>query len=144
MIHVDWPGWLDHPAIKTLEEYDFAFAQGAPKARIMELASLAFISRAENVILPGPSGIGKSHLALALGYRATQANLKVRFLSAADLMLQMETAHRQGRYKEVLRQIIQHPSLLIIDETDTMPLSREQAHHFFQVASKRYEKGEIP
>ena len=131
------------PAIKTLEDYDFAFAQGAPKAQIMELASLAFISRAENVILLGPSGIGKSHLALALGYRATQANLKVRFLSAADLMLQMETAHRQGRYKEVLRQIILHPSLLIIDEIGTMPLSREQAHHFFQVVSKRYEKGAL-
>lgn len=131
------------PAIKTLEEYDFVFASGAPKAQILELGSLSFVERAENVVLLGPSGVGKSHLAIALGYRATQANLKVRFLSAADLMLQLETAHRQGRYKEVLRQIALHPSVLIIDEIGYVPLSRDQANHFFQVVAKRYEKGAL-
>lgn len=62
------------PSIKTLEQYDFAFASGAPRAQIQELASLAFIERAENVVLLGPSGVGKTHIASALAYRATQAS----------------------------------------------------------------------
>lgn len=84
------------PAIKTLEDYDFEFATGAPKQRILDLSAMAFLERRENVILLGPSGTGKTHLAIALGYRATQCGVKVRFISAADLMLQLESAQRQG------------------------------------------------
>ncbi len=84
------------PAIKTLEQYDFSFATGAPKSLITELASLAFIERAENVVLLGPSGVGKTHLAIALGYKATQSGIKTRFVSAADLMLQLASAYRQA------------------------------------------------
>jgi DNA replication protein DnaC len=131
------------PVLKTLTDYDFDFATGAPKAQLLELASLAFLERAENVILLGPSGVGKTHLAIALGYLATQAGIKTRFLSAADLVLQLETAQRQGRYKEVMRRSVSHHRLLIIDEIGYLPLSREQANHFFQVVAKRYEKGSI-
>jgi DNA replication protein DnaC len=60
------------PAIKTLDQYDFGFATGTPHKQIMELASLAFVERAENVVFLGPSGLGKTHLAIALGYLATQ------------------------------------------------------------------------
>ena len=66
------------PAIKTLEAYDFAFASGAPKAQILELASLTFLQRAENLVLLGPSGVGKTHIASALALRATQAGIKTR------------------------------------------------------------------
>ena len=66
------------PALKTLEDYDFAFASGAPKPQIQELASLGFIERTENVIMLGPSGTGKTHLAIAYGYLATQRGWKVR------------------------------------------------------------------
>lgn len=131
------------PAIKTLEEYDFEFAGGAPKALIQELASLAFVERAENVVLLGPSGVGKTHLAIALGYKATQAGIKTRFISAADLMLQLSAAHRQGRLKEFLRRTVQVPRLLIIDEIGYLPFGREEANHFFQVIAKRYEKGSV-
>lgn len=73
------------PAIKTLDEFDYAFASGVPKSMIQELTSLAFVERNENVVLVGPSGVGKTHLAIGLGYLATQAGIKVRFMSAADL-----------------------------------------------------------
>jgi len=76
------------PAVKTLEQFDFEAAPGAPKARLQELAGLAFVERRENVILLGPSGTGKTHLAIALGVRAAERGYKVRFITAADLVLQ--------------------------------------------------------
>jgi DNA replication protein DnaC len=102
------------PAIKTLEDYDFGFATGAPRGQILELAALGFIERTENVVLLGPSGTGKTHIAIALGNLATQRGWKVRFTSAADLMLAMETAKRQNRLKDFVHRTFAMPKLLII------------------------------
>ena len=66
------------PSIKTLDDYDFSFATGAPRQRLLELSSLAFVHRKENIIFLGPSGTGRTHLAIALGYLATQCGIKVR------------------------------------------------------------------
>lgn len=131
------------PAIKTLEDFDYDFAPGVPKATIAELSGLAFIERNENVVLVGPSGVGKTHLAIALGYLATQAGIKTRFMSAADLLLTLDTATRQGNLGEVLRRAVLAYRLLIIDEIGYLPMSREQANLFFQVVAKRYEKGSL-
>jgi len=85
------------PGVKRLEQYDFGFASGAPRAQIQELASLAFIERDENVVLLGPSGVGKTHIATSLAYRAAQAGIKTRFITAADLMMQLAAARQQNR-----------------------------------------------
>ena len=82
-------------------------------------------------------------LAIALGYLATQAGLKTRFMTAADLLLQLDTAQRQGRLKQTLQRSVRGPSLLIIDEIGYLPMSREQANLFFQVIAQRYEKGSV-
>ena len=90
------------PALKTLETYDFTFATGAPHSQIQVLASLGFVERAENIVLLGPSGTGKTHLAIAFGLIAAQKSWKVRFTTAADLVIAMEAAYRQGRMKEAM------------------------------------------
>jgi DNA replication protein DnaC len=129
------------PTIKTLEQYDFGFASGAPRAQIQELGTLAFVERAENVVLLGPSGVGKSHLAIALAYRALQASIKTRFITAADLMLQLDAARKQDRLKEYFNRAVIGPKLLIVDEIGYLPFAREQANLFFNVVAKRYERG---
>ena len=99
------------PALKTLESYDFAFASGAPRQQIQELAGLGFVERSENVVLLGPSGVGKTHLAIAFGLLAAHRAWKVRFISAADLVIALEAAQRQGRVKEVIHRTVAMPKL---------------------------------
>ncbi|TMH27324.1 MAG: AAA family ATPase [Betaproteobacteria bacterium] len=131
------------PAVKTLEQFDWNQASGAPKAQIQELAHLAFVQRAENLVLLGPSGVGKTHIALALGYRAVMAGHKVRFVSAADLMLQLAAAKSQGRLKEYFNRAVLGPKLLVVDEIGYLPFGREEATLFFNVVAKRYERGSM-
>jgi len=111
------------PAVKTLEQFD--------------------VPRAENVVLLGPSGVGKTHIALALGHRAVMAGHKVRFISAADLMLQLAAAKTQGRLKEYFNRAVIGPKLLIVDEIGYLPFGREEATLFFNVVAKRYERGSM-
>ena len=130
------------PAVKTFEEYDFTFATGAPQKQLQSLRSLSFIERNENIVLLGPSGVGKTHLAIAMGYEAVRAGIKVRFTTAADLLLQLSTAQRQGRYKTTLQRGVMAPRLLIIDEIGYLPMNRE-ASLFFRLLNRRYEKASI-
>lgn len=131
------------PGVKTLEAFDFEATAGVPKARVHELSGLAFIERRENLILLGPSGTGKTHLAIALGLKATERGYKVRFITAADLVLQLEKARREARFEQYLRRAILGPRLLILDEIGYLPLKKEQADLFFQVVAKRYEQGSV-
>ncbi|QKJ61518.1 IS21-like element helper ATPase IstB [Serratia fonticola] len=128
------------PAVKTFEEYDFTFATRAPQKQLQSLRSLSFIKRNEKVVLLGPSDVGKTHLAIAMGYGVVWAGIKVHFATAADLLLQLSTVQRQGRYKNTLQRGVMTPRLLIIDEIGYLPFSQEEAKLFFQVVAKRYEK----
>jgi DNA replication protein len=94
------------PAIQTLDDYDYSFAVGAPRQTIVELAPLRFIERGENAVLLGPSGVGRTLLAIAVGYKKTLAGFLTKFISAAVLMLQLVAAQRPERYDAVLR----HPT----------------------------------
>jgi len=131
------------PAIKLMDDYDFKFAAGAPKKTVQGLQSMAFVERKENVIFLGPSGVGKTHLAIALGYIATQSGIKVRFTTAADLVFQLEKAQQLGRFDQYMRRSLLGPHILIIDEVGYLPLQGNQANLFFQVIAKRYEQGSI-
>lgn len=131
------------PAHKELSTFDFKFATGVPKQQIQELSALTFIERNENVVLLGPSGVGKTHLAIGLGLKAVQAKKKTRFITAADLMLQLSTAKRQNKLKQYLSRSVMAPRLLIIDEIGYLPFGREEANLFFNVIAKRYEYGSI-
>jgi len=129
------------PTIKTLEQFDFDFTVGVNRRQIEELSTLEFVKRQENIILLGQSGVGKTHLAIALAYAAVQKRIKARFITASDLIIQMAHAKKEKRYDSFIRQAILAPALLVIDEIGYFPMSKEDAHHFFQVISKRYERG---
>ena len=131
------------PALKHFDDYDFSFATGAPRQQLQELTSLAFLERKENIVLLGPSGVGKSHLAISLALLAIKRNFKVRFVTAADLMLQLSTAKKQDRLDNYLKRSVMAPRLLIIDEIGYLPFGREEANLFFNVIAKRYEQGSL-
>lgn len=90
-----------------------------------DLAGLGFVERRENAVLIGPSGAGKTHLVIALGYRAAQAGIKTRFMTAADLLLVLTTAYLQNNLKSVMNRTIKACRRLIIDEIGYLPMNRE-------------------
>jgi DNA replication protein DnaC len=131
------------PAIKTLDDFDLAHNPSVCVKTLQGLRGLSFLDRAENVILLGPSGVGKTHLAIALGYLATLAGVKTRFVTAADLMMQLDTALQQNKLEQGLKRLVSPYRLMIIDELGYLPFKREQANLLFQVIARRYEKSSL-
>ena len=130
------------PNRKSLEEFDFSFQPSIDKRQIDELATLAFAARAENVILLGPPGVGKTHLAVGLSMKALKTGLTVYYTSLARLIEDLKRALEQDRLERRWR-VYLRPAILVIDEVGYMQLNRQEAELFFRLVSERYEHGSI-
>ena len=128
------------PFVKPLETFDFAYQPSIDKKQVLELASCHFIEHGDNVIVLGPPGVGKTHLAVSLGMKAIEAGYRVLFSSAAHLIATLTKALGEGRLEEKLK-VYTTPRLLIIDEIGYLPIDRQGANLFFQLISRRYERG---
>jgi DNA replication protein DnaC len=130
------------PFVKTLESFDFGFQPSIDKKRINELATCRFISNGDNVILLGPPGVGKTHLAVALGVKAVSEGYATYFTQAMPLIAALAKAYAENRVEDRLKFYCQY-KLLIIDEIGYIPVDRHGAHLFFQLISRRYERGAL-
>ena len=127
------------PVRKTLEEFDFEFQSSIDKKVIEDLATLRFVHNAENVVLLGFPGVGKSHIAIALGIEAAKAGFFVYFISVGNLIEKLNAANRERVLEKKLRDLMKF-KVLIIDEIGYLPFDEEGAHCLFQLISRRYEK----
>jgi DNA replication protein DnaC len=130
------------PWIKTLDQFDFEFQPSLDRKVVRELAGVSFVERTENVVLLGPPGVGKTHLAIALGIKAVEASCSVLFLTFEGLMGRVVRARHENRLERTLQQLA-YPRLLILDELGYLPLTREEASLFFRLLVRRYERGSL-
>jgi len=130
------------PAIKTLEEFDFKFQPSLDAKLVRELATGRFIAGAENVLLFGPPGVGKTHLAIALGRAAVEAGHSALFVTATSLLATLARAQQEGKLADQIA-FYAKPKLLVVDELGYLPLEKQTAHLFFQLVSRRYERGSL-
>lgn len=130
------------PFIKTLEEFDFSFQPKLDEKLLRELACLRFLDTAHNILLIGPPGTGKTHLAVALGLKAAFARKSVRFFSAESLVTELVGADVSGRLQRCLLSLAKL-DLVIIDELGYLQLDQRSASLFFRLIAKRYEKTSV-
>ena len=130
------------PAVKSIDSFDFKAIPSLNKMQVLELARCEWIERRENVIALGPSGTGKTHIALGLGLAACQKGLAVGFTTAAALVHELMEARDERRLLRLQKQLVRQ-KLLIIDELGFVPLSKTGAELLFETISQRYEQGAI-
>jgi len=130
------------PVLKTLQQFDFAWPTKINRPAVQNLFRLKFIEDKANAILIGGVGLGKSHLAIALGWAACQTGTRVRFATAIDIINGLSAAQHAGRLAKELKQYTR-PELLIIDEVGYLPIDKRGADLLFQIISQRYERGSI-
>jgi DNA replication protein DnaC len=130
------------PFVKTLEAFDWSYQPALDKKQVQGLATCRFIETGENVILLGPPGVGKTHLAVGLGLKAIQHGYRVLFTTAAAMLATLTKGLSENRLEEKLK-LYTVPRLLLIDEIGYLPIDRQGANLFFQLISRRYERGPV-
>lgn len=130
------------PAVKTLEDFDFKVQPSVDQRLVRELATGRYIPQGENVLIFGAPGVGKTHLAIALGRAAVETGHSVLFVSATTLLAALAKAESDGQLKDKLNYFAK-PKLLVIDELGYLPFEKRAAHLFFQLVTRRYERGSM-
>lgn len=130
------------PQVKTLEEFNLDHLPSLRRDLLAHLATGTFIARAENVILLGPPGLGKTHLAIGLGVKAAHAGYSVLFDTANNWITRLANAHQAGQLEAELKKIRRY-KLIIIDEVGYIPFDQDAANLFFQLIASRYEQGSV-
>ena len=128
------------PFVKSLDTFDFSYQPSLDKKQVQTLASCHYVEHGENLLLLGPPGVGKTHLAVGLGLKAIEHGYRVLFTTAAALITKLTAALAEGRLEEKLK-LYTVPRLLIVDEIGYLPIERTGANLFFQLISRRYERG---
>ena len=130
------------PVIKTIDAFDFSFPKKIPKQKILQLFDMAFVQEKKNVVILGPTGCGKSHLATALAYKACEQGIRTLFSTAINIVNILSASLSDQTFIHKLNRFTR-PSLLTIDELGYLPIDKRGSDLLFQVIDRRYERGSV-